>query len=112
MVMRQITRRIKDDAAEHTRSLWEISYEGRCPSFYGSGERAATALVNILTRRKSKGWPPRILTVRLIDSEDATIWDATADIGSVLAATGWPDCDDAEREATISVLSAVLVEEH
>ena len=110
--MSQITRRIKDDPAENARSLWEISYDGACPSFHGSPDRTAAALVDIPTRRKRKGWPPRILTVRLIDSDDATIWDATADIGSVLAATGWPDCDDAEREATISVLSAVLIEEH
>lgn len=111
MVMSQITRRINEDAAENTRNLWEISYDGQCPFFHSTPRRTATALVDALTKRLMKGWPQRTLNVKLLDQYDQTLWDATADVAAVLEATGWPG-PGADREETICMLEAILIEDH
>lgn len=109
--MSQITRRINDEPAENTRVLWEISHDGQCPFFHYTPRRTATALVDVLTRRLTKGWPQRTLNVKLLDPDDRTLWDATADVAAVLAATGWPG-PGADREETICLLEAILIEDH
>lgn len=88
--------------------IWEISSDGQCPAFHPTSLRAATALVDFTTRRQMKGWPQRPLTVRLLDEEDSTVWDATDNVAEVLAAAGWPG-PDADRDTTIRLLEAVLV---
>lgn len=88
--------------------LWEISYDGQCPTFHHSSHRAATALVDIVTRRQMKGWPDRNITVRLLDEYDESVWEATSDVAKALSASGWPG-PGADRETTIGILEAVLV---
>lgn len=90
------------------RRLWEISYEGQCATFHSTARRAGTALVDLQTRRMMKGLPARTMTVKLLDEHDETLWNATADVGAVLKATGWPS-HEADRETVISLLEAILV---
>lgn len=107
--MRQITMAVNPDAPAPGH-LWEISYDGKCPTFHATSARTAAALTDILTRRLLKGWPPRTLTVKLLDEYDNALWDATADVAAVLATCGWPG-RDTDRTETISLLEAVLVDE-
>lgn len=97
-----------DEPAPAPSRIWEISSDGQCPAFHPTPRRAATALVDFTTRRQMKGWPARPLTVRLLDEEDATVWDASNNVAEVLGATGWPG-PGVDRETAIGLLEAILV---
>ncbi|MCC3299651.1 hypothetical protein [Arthrobacter caoxuetaonis] len=96
-------------APVHSR-LWEISYDGQCPTFRSTSLLTATAVVDILTRRQMKGWPARTLTVKLLDEYDEAVWDATNDVAAVLETTGWPGAGS-DRDTAISILDAILVDD-
>lgn len=108
--MSAITFHVTEPAPAPSR-LWEISHDGRCPQFHSTSLRAATALVDIMTRRQMKGRPQQDMTVRLLDETDTSVWDASINVAEVLAATGWPG-PGSDRDTTISLLEAILVTDH
>lgn len=91
--------------------LWEVKVGDAAGQFLSSPRKAAERIAAIAERRMAQG-RPITFTVYRLDEDDTVEWDASTDVASVFAATGWPASDcEIQRAQVVDILEAILVED-
>lgn len=91
--------------------LWEVKVGAAAGQFLSTPRKTAERIAGIAERRMAQG-RPIIFTVLRLDEHDRPEWDASDEVASVLADTGWPVSGCAEQRAqVVDLLEAILVED-
>ncbi len=90
--------------------LWEVKVGTAAGQFLSTPRKAAERIAAIAERRLAQG-RPIIFTVYRLNEEDKPEWDASAEVASIFAVTGWPASSCAiQRAQVIDILEAALTE--